>query len=84
MTDRLRGRIGLLVGNQRDGNDFHKMIFEEESLRLDLLDTGFTQVRRWDWRTTEHAGVDDYSQAHVPHLRKDDGRKMSLKLEAIK
>jgi len=24
-------------------------------------------VRRYDWRHTEHADVDDYSQAYVPH-----------------
>jgi predicted SAM-dependent methyltransferase len=84
LADRLSGLIGLLVGGQRDGYDFHKMVFDEESLRLDLLETGFTEVRRWDWRTTEHAGSDDYSQAYIPHLRKDDGRLMSLNVEAVK
>lgn len=84
LTDRLSGLLGLLMGGQRDGNDFHKMVFDEPSLRLDLLEAGFAEVRRWDWRETEHAAVDDYSQAHIPHLRKDDGRLMSLNLEAVK
>jgi hypothetical protein len=84
LTDRLSGLVGLLVGGQRDAYDFHKMVFDEESLRLDLVETGFEKTRRWDWRTTEHAGVDDYSQAYIPHMRKDDGRTMSLNIEAVK
>jgi len=84
LTDRLTGLIGLLVGGQRDDYDFHKMIFDEDLLRLDLVQTGFTEVRRWDWRTTEHASFDDYSQAYIPHLHKEDGRLMSLNLEAVK
>ena len=84
LSDRISGLIGLLVGGQRDSNDFHKMVFDEQSLRQDLLETGFAQVRPWNWRDTEHAGVDDYSQAHIPHLRKDDDRLMSLNLEALK
>jgi predicted SAM-dependent methyltransferase len=84
LTDRISGLVGLLVGGQRDTNDFHKMVFDEASLRLDLLDTGFATVRRWDWRTTEHAGVDDYSQAYIPHLHKEEGRMMSLNMEAVK
>lgn len=84
LVDGLSGLVGLIVGGQRDSNDFHKMIFDEPFLRQELLATGFCEVRRWDWRTTEHASVDDYSQAYIPHLRKDDGRLMSLNLEAVK
>ena len=84
LVDGLSGLTGLIVGGQRDNNDYHKMIFDEESLRLQLLQTGFTEVRRWDWRTTEHAAVDDYSQAYLPHLNKESGRLMSLNLEAVR
>ena len=84
LVDGLSGLVGLLVGGQRDGNDYHKMIFDEAFLRLDLLQTGFKEVRRWDWRTTEHTGFDDYSQAYIPHMSKQDGRLMSLNLEAVK
>jgi hypothetical protein len=45
---------------------------------------GFQQVRRWDWRNTDHSQVDDYSQAYLPHLKKQNGQLMSLNLEAIK
>ena len=84
LVDGLSGLVGLIVGGQRDGNDFHKMIFDEAFLTAELLATGFSAVRRWEWRSTEHAGVDDFSQAYIPHLQKDDGRLMSLNLEAVK
>ena len=84
LTDSLTGLVGLIVGGQRDEYDFHKMIFDENSLRRDLLETGFREVRRWDWRITEHADVDDFSQAYIPHMSKENGRLMSLNLEAVK
>lgn len=84
LADGLSGLVGLIVGGQRNEHDFHKMIFDEKFLCKELLDTGFREVRRWDWRATEHAGVDDYSQAYIPHLHKDTGRLMSLNLEAVK
>lgn len=80
----LSGLTGLLVGGQRDANDFHKMVFDEKSLRKDLLEVGFKKVRRWDWRATEHSMVDDYSQAYIPHMHKKTGRLMSLNLEGVK
>jgi predicted SAM-dependent methyltransferase len=76
--------LGLCVGGQRDEYDFHKMIFDENSLAGALRSAGFTDVRRWDWRTTEHAHVDDYTQAYLPHMDKDHGQLMSLNLEAVK
>ena len=84
LIDGLSGLVGLIVGGQRDHNDYHKMIFDEPFLRQELLSTGFNEVRQWDWRTTEHAGIDDYSQAYIPHLQKQNGRLMSLNLEAVK
>jgi SAM-dependent methyltransferase len=84
LIDGLSGLVGLIVGGQRGDNDYHKMIFDEESLRRDLLDLGLRDVRRWDWRNTEHAGVDDYSQAYLPHMDKDRGRLMSLNLQGVK
>lgn len=80
----MSGLVGLLVGGQRDSRDFHKMVFDEQTLSKDLLEAGFRKVRRWDWRATEHAMVDDYSQAHIPHMAKETGRLMSLNLEGVK
>lgn len=84
LVDGLSGLVGLIVGGQRDGYDYHKMIFDEPFLRRDLLETGFREVRLWDWRTTEHAEIDDYSQAYIPHMQKQTGRLMSLNIEAVK
>jgi len=84
LANGLSGLVGLVVGGQRNEHDFHKMIFDEDFLRRELLDTGFREVRRWDWRATEHAGIDDFSQAYIPHMDKENGRLMSLNIEAIK
>lgn len=84
LVDGLSGLVGLIVGGQRDNYDYHKMIFDEAFLRRELLDIGFRTVQRWDWRTTEHVGVDDYSQAYIPHMQKKSGRLMSLNIEAVK
>jgi predicted SAM-dependent methyltransferase len=84
LVDGLSGLVGLIIGGQRNEHDFHKMLFDEDFLRTVLLDIGFREVRRWDWRSTEHTGVDDYSQAYIPHLNKEHGRLMSLNLEAVK
>jgi len=84
LADGLSGLVGLIIGGQRNEHDFHKMIFDEEFLSRELLAIGFREVRRWDWRTTEHVEVDDYSQAYLPHLDKDTGKLMSLNIEAVK
>ena len=76
--------VGLVSGGQRDAYDFHKIIFDERSLRERLLQAGFRSVARYDWRNTEHAFLDDYSQAYLPHMDKEHGRLMSLNIEAKK
>lgn len=63
---------------------FHKTCYDERSLSALLRENGFSEPRRWDWRITEHAQVDDHSQAYFPHMAKDDGILVSLNLEARK
>jgi predicted SAM-dependent methyltransferase len=75
---------GLLIGGQRDKNDYHGMIYNKENLSESLLEIGFYKVREWDWRKTSHRDMDDYSQAYLPHMDKKNGILMSLNLEAIK
>lgn len=84
LKDGLSGLIGLVSGGQRDGYDYHRMIFDETLLTGLLHQAGFNEVRQWDWRETGHSHVDDYSQAHLPHMDKVNGRLMSLNLEAVK
>lgn len=63
---------------------FHKTTYDEASLSALLLENGFSAPRRWDWRTTEHAHIDDHSQAYFPHMQKDTGTLVSLNLQAHK
>ena len=84
LKDGLTGLVGLICGGQRNEYDFHKMIFDEAFLTGELLAQGFREVYRWDWRLTEHADMDDYSQAYIPHMDKEHGSLMSLNLEAVK
>jgi predicted SAM-dependent methyltransferase len=84
LKDGASGLVGLACGGQRDDYDYHKMIFDEPLLTRFLKKVGFREVRRWDWRQTEHAHIDDYSQAYLPHMDKENGRLMSLNLEALK
>ena len=84
LRDGLSGLVGLVSGGQRDEFDFHKMIFDRDLLTRELLANGFSSVRPWDWRMTEHAHIDDFSQAYIPHLDKCNGRQMSLNLEGLK
>lgn len=76
--------LGLMMGGQRDHYDFHKMAFDFDSLDARLKKIGFRETRRWNWRETEHADLDDYSQAYLPHMDKDTGTLVSLNLEAVK
>jgi len=83
-TKSLKPVTGLLYGGQRHLLDVHRICFDKETLLSCLSSVGFQIVREWDWRETEHAKFDDYSQAYLPHLKKDTGLLMSLNLEAVK
>jgi ubiquinone/menaquinone biosynthesis C-methylase UbiE len=63
---------------------YHKTTYDEASLRSLLQECGFVMPERWDWRATEHAGIDDHSQAYFPHMQKDSGMLVSLNLQARK
>ena len=45
---------------------------------------GFSDIQEWNWRKVDHGHIDDYSQAYLPHMDKDDGLLMSLNIEAKK
>lgn len=63
---------------------FHKTTYDFNTLQRVLEQGGFTDVRRYDWRQTEHKDHDDFSQAYVPHMDKEHGRLISLNVEANK
>ena len=66
----------------KDAVIYHRAVYDERSLSRLLNSCGFEHVRRYDWRETSHARVDDYSQAYLPHMDKEKGLLMSLNLEA--
>lgn len=76
--------LGFLVGGQRDRYDYHGVVFDRRSLTESLQRAGFASVRPWNWRQTDHTSFDDYSQAYLPHMDKEQGMLMSLNLEAVK
>jgi predicted SAM-dependent methyltransferase len=75
--------LGLLFGRQDYLYNIHYHVWDVHTLTSALLNAGFRHARHWDWRHTEHADIDDYSRAYLPHHDKT-GTLMSLNLEAIK
>jgi hypothetical protein len=62
------------------------MIFDFATFRAGLEQAGFRDVRRYDWREADvgQAGIDDFSQAYLPHMDKENGRLMMLNVEAVR
>jgi predicted SAM-dependent methyltransferase len=78
--------LGPLYGRMPMGDQtiYHRTVYDYESLWQLLMNAGFEDVRRYDWRDTEHAEFDDHSQAYLPHMDKDNGTLISLNVEATK
>jgi len=83
-TKNLKSLLGLLYGGQDYPENFHYCIWDYETISKDLLEIGFYSVERYDWRNTEHKEIDDYSQSYLPHMDKENGKLMSLNIEAKK
>lgn len=88
----LKPFLHSLCGSQRHDFDYHYVLFDEKLLTESLLEVGFKEVRKYDWRNTDHFYIDDFSQAYFPQISyntrrpegKVEGRLISLNLEAIK
>jgi len=76
--------VGSLYGRQDYVYNIHYTTYDFPTLKAVLEEAGFRDVARFDWRRTEHAQVDDFSQAYYPHMDKDNGRLLSLNVEARK
>lgn len=83
-TGELKDILGLLYGGQNHPKNNHFITFDEGSLTEALTKVGFTEIRRWDWRKTDHAQFDDFSQAYLPAMKKEDGLLVSLNIEAVR
>ena len=64
--------------------NYHKTAFDYNSIKKVLIDSDFKNIRKWDWRKVEHGHIDDYSQAHWPHMDKKNGILVSLNVECTK
>lgn len=74
----------FLWGSQRHPFDYHKHGWTLKTIKEDLCEVGFTDVKEYDWKQTEHFYIDDYSQAYYPHMDKLNGELLSLNIEARK
>ena len=76
--------VGALFGRQDYLYNIHYNVFDYPTLSQLLEGVGFNQIHRYDWRKTEHADIDDYSQAYIPHMDKENGLLISLNVECTK
>lgn len=83
-TKELDKIIGLLYGKQDNPYNIHYIGFDFNSIKTSLIDIGFKEIKRYDWKNTEHFHIDDFSQAYLPHMDKENGMLMSLNIEAVK
>jgi predicted SAM-dependent methyltransferase len=90
LTGELQKILGPLYGrmsirtNTEEITVYHKTTYNFETLRELLVETGFNNVKKYDWEKTEHAEFDDHSQAYFPHMHKKNGMLISLNVEATK
>jgi predicted SAM-dependent methyltransferase len=76
--------IGALIGRQDYLYNIHYNVFDYNTLKICLETVGFKEIRHFNWRETEHADVDDFSQAYIPHMDKENGILISLNVECSK
>lgn len=76
--------IGALFGRQDYLYNIHYNVFDFASLSEVLQQSGFSEVKHYDWRHTEHGDMDDFSQAYIPHMDKENGTLISLNVECCK
>lgn len=62
----------------------HQAQYDIKTLSKLFTTHRFYNIHTWDWRETEHANIDDYSQAYWPHMQKDTGILLSLNIQAQK
>ena len=82
---RLPDMMHMIYGDQSTEFEYHKNGWTFDTMKIDLECIGFKNIQRWDWRTTEpHSYCDDYSSAYHPHMDKENGRLLSLNVQATK
>ena len=88
----LRVLRGIIWGGQTYSLNFHNCGWTFLDLKDDLFAVGFLDIKRYDWKKTEHAHVIDFSASYLPHDEEaiktgnftDKHMHMSLNVEARK
>ena len=77
---------GRWVISTEDGEKkiYHQKVYDFASLKSVLESVSLSNVHRYDWQQTVHRGYDDYSQAYIPHMDRENGILISLNVEAHK
>jgi ubiquinone/menaquinone biosynthesis C-methylase UbiE len=83
-TKDLAALRGLICGGQDYDENFHYCCWDFNLLKQDLEECGFEYIHKYDWRNTDHNNIDDYSQSYLPHMDKENGKLMSLNIQATK
>ncbi len=89
-TGRIEKVLGPLYGRMEIDTEqgpttiYHKTVYNFQSLKLMLEESGFADVHRYRWQDTIHKDYDDHSQAYYPHMDKENGILVSLNVEAKK
>lgn len=83
---KLTSFLGPIYGKMKMGNEviYHKTIYDFKIITNILESAGFKNIKKYEWRETEHACFDDHSQAYIPHMDKENGKLISLNVECIK
>jgi predicted SAM-dependent methyltransferase len=76
--------IGPLFGRMDYLYNIHYNTFDFKTIEEELKKAGFKDVYRYNWQETIHKDYDDYSQAYIPHMDKENGILISLNIEAEK
>ena len=84
------GILGLIYGrwpiknqNNQEQILYHKMIYDFKSLSNILTESGFKNIKKYNWKDVLPEGYDDYSRAYMPY-KDESGLQMSLNIECIK
>lgn len=82
----LESFLGPLYGKMKmdDSTIYHRTTYDMISLTSLLKKIGFGRTEQYDWKETEHAHIDDHSQAYLPHMDKENGSLISLNIETTK
>lgn len=76
-TKDLKSLIGLLYGGQDYTENYHYNTFDFNSLKEDLTNIGFYDIKLWD---NKEILIDDYSKSYLPHMDNTNGQLMSLNI----